>query len=136
MVVAFHPTIHNGRISLLSNALSCHLVIDPIRISPHRRIDLAKLNGSRGVVGDSFPELVVKVSIVQEHVGVVPETVEVPLNRFDRLYNTIQFLVSGKDDKSSVGSGPTGIDLETARGEDFIMLLADFSVWWREVSLA
>lgn len=132
MVVAFHPAIHNRRIPLFSDPFFGYFMIDPVGVTPHHWVDLTKFNGRTGVVGDSISEVIVEVSIVQEHVGVVPEAVEVSLNRFDRLYNTVKFLVSGEDDESGVGSGALGIDFKTARREDFVMLLADFPVLCRD----
>lgn len=130
MMVALHSTIHDGSVSLLPDTFLGHLVVDPVRETPHAAFDLAELHGGAGVVLDGGHEVLVEVAIVQKNVRVVIPAVEVPFNRLERLNDTIQLLVSCENDEGSVGLGALeglGVDGHTARGEDLVMLFADFS---------
>lgn len=64
VVIAFHATIHNGSISLLPNAFLCNFMVNPVGITPHGLVDLAKLNWGAGIVGDRVLELIVEVTII------------------------------------------------------------------------
>lgn len=80
MVITLHATIHDGSITLLPNAFLGNLMVKPIWETPHGGIDFAKLHWGAGIVGDGVLELIVKVTVVQEHIRVVPPSVEVPLD--------------------------------------------------------
>jgi hypothetical protein len=61
----------------------------------------------------------------------MPPTVEMPLNGLERLDHTFKLLVSCEDDESGVGLGalrPIRIDWQTARGENLVILFANFPV--------
>ena len=132
VVITFHSTVHDGRITLFPDTFLGHLVVHPVGESPHGGIDLAEFHGGAGVVLHGGLEVLVKVTVVQEDVRVVEPAIEVPLDRLERLNHTVQLLVSGENDEGGVGPGALGtigIDGHTARGEDLVMLFADFSVW-------
>jgi hypothetical protein len=92
-VVTFHSTVHDSSISLLSNTLLRNLRIDPIWESPHLRVDLSKLHWGAGVICYRLLESRVEFSVVQEDVWVVVPSIEMPLDRLDRLDNTFQLLI-------------------------------------------
>lgn len=125
-VVALHATIHDGSIALLGNALLCNFFIDPVRKAPCARLNLAKLDGGRGIVSHSLLEVVVEVGVVEEDVRVVVPPVEVALDGLDGLDHSVNLLVAGQDDKGGIGSRRRGIGLEAARDKDLVVLFADF----------
>lgn len=92
-MVTLHSTVHDRSISLLRNTFFGNLRVDPIWETPHLGVDLAKLHGSTGIVLDRLLEGRIELSIVQEYVGVMVPAVEVPLDRLDGLYHTIQLFV-------------------------------------------
>lgn len=78
-MITLHATIHDGSISLLPNSFAGDIRVDPIWISPHRRIYLAKLYRRTCVIRYGLLELRAEFSIVQEHVWVVEPSVEMSL---------------------------------------------------------
>ena len=126
-MVTFHPSIHDGRVSLLSNAFLGNIVICPLGVSPHRGVNFSKLAWSASVVLNGLFERFVEVPVVQKHIWIVIPSVEMPLDRLHRLDYTIQLFISRENDEGCVGSGTTGVDLEAAGVKNFIMLLANFS---------
>ncbi len=44
-MVTLHATVHDSRISLLRNALLGNFRIDPVRETPHARINFTKFDG-------------------------------------------------------------------------------------------
>lgn len=128
LVIALQPAVHDGSIALFRNAFLCNRRVNPVGKSPHVGSDLAKLNLPRCVVSNGFLEVVVEVAVVEEDVGVVVPSVEVAFDRLDRLDNTVNLLVSGKDNEGSIGTGLGRIGLGTAFDEDLVVLFADFSV--------
>lgn len=80
VVVAFHAAVHNGLITLLSDAFACNFLVDPVRISPHTRVNLPKLDRRACVIGDSFFERRVEIAVIQEDVRVMEPAIEVALN--------------------------------------------------------
>lgn len=128
MVIALHASVHDGGITLLSDALFRDVEIGPVRVSPHVGRNLAKLYGRAGVFQDLLLERRVEVTIVQEDVRIVKPSVEVSLDRLDRLQYTLQLFIPGKDDKCGIGSWSVDLRLrvETARYEDFVVLFAYF----------
>lgn len=127
-MVTLHTTVHDSCISLLCNALLGNLWVDPVWETPHAWVNLTKLHGATGVIRDGVLEGRVEVAIVQKDVGIMIPPVEVTLNRLDRLYNTIQLLISGQDNKCCVCSRLAGIYFKTSSGKDLVMFLADFPV--------
>lgn len=138
VMVALHSSIHDGSISLLSDALPGNLVVNPLGVTPHGIVDLAELHGGACVVLDGLLEFVVEVTVVQEHVGVVEPPVEVTLDRFQGLHHTVNLLVPGKDNKGRVSAGGIHFLLNgTASGrEDLVVFLTDFPERIRKVSKA
>lgn len=128
VVITLHATVHNGGITLFSDTLSGNFMVDPVGKAPHGAIDFTKLDTAAGVVEDGVLEVLVKVTIVQEDIWVVPPSIEVALNRLDRLYDTIQLLIPGKNDKGSVRSGARGVDIQASGGKDFVMFFANTPV--------
>jgi hypothetical protein len=128
VVITLHPSIHDRSVTLLSNAFLCDFMVHPVGVAPHGVVYFTELDGRTGVVGDRVLKLLIEVSIVQEHVRIVPPSVKVPLNGLEGLNDALQFLISRKDDESGVRSGTGRVDGQAAGGEDLIMLLADFSI--------
>lgn len=127
-MVALHAAVHNGVVSLLVDALLGDLGVNPVRVPPHIRTNLAKLDVGLGVVLDRVHKGLVEVAIVEEDVGVVVPPVEVALDRLHGLDNTIQLLVSREHDKGGIGAGLAGIWLEASGNEHLVVLFTDFSV--------
>lgn len=86
MVIAFHSTIHDDLIPLLSDPFSGYINVDPVRIPPHARVYLPKLNGRAGVIHDCVSEVGIKVAIVEEDIWIVEPSVEMSFQGFDGLY--------------------------------------------------
>jgi len=130
VVVTLHTTVHDGSITLFSDALLGHVVVNPVGEAPHAGIDFAELDVRADVLTDLVFEGRVEVAIVQEDVWVVEPSIEVSLNRLERLQHTFEFLVTGEDDESGVGARL--VDLEgwvlTACDEDLVVFFADFPV--------
>jgi hypothetical protein len=104
-MVTLQATIHDSGVTLLRNALLGRLDVHPVRITPHVRADLAKLDSPGSVVCDSGLEGVVEVAIVEEDIGVVIPPVEMPFHGLDRLDDSFQVAVPGEYDECSVRSG-------------------------------
>jgi hypothetical protein len=83
VVITLHTTVHDSSITLFSDALLGHIVINPVGEAPHTGIDLAKLDVGADVLADFIFEGRVEVAVVQEDVWVVEPSVEVSLNRFE-----------------------------------------------------
>lgn len=103
-VVALHATIHDRSIALLSNTLLGNLLVNPVRETPSAWLDLAKLDSSRCIVSHSLLEGFVEFGVVEEDIGVVVPSVEMPLDRLDGLNYAVNLLVPGQHNKGSVGS--------------------------------
>ena len=80
MVVAFHTAVHDCSVALLANTFLGNLVVDPVGETPHGIVNLAKLHRGTGVILHGSHELVVKVTVVQEDVGIVVPAIEVTLD--------------------------------------------------------
>lgn len=128
MMIALHAPVHDGLVSLFANTFSCYLGVNPVRIAPHARIDLAKLDRGTCVVSYGLSERRIEVSIIQKNIGIMEPSVEMPFHRLDRLYNPIQLLISCQDHENRVRSSAMGLRFETAGHKDFVVFLADFSV--------
>lgn len=128
MVIALHASVHDGLVSLFTNTFSCYLGVNPVRIAPHARIDLAKLDRGTRIVPYGLSERRIEVSIVQKNIGIMEPSIEMPFHRLDRLYNPIQLLISCQDHKNRVRSSALGLRFETAGHKDFVVFLTDFSV--------
>lgn len=128
MVVTLHSSVHDSSITLLPDTFLGDLVVDPVRVAPHAAIDLAKLDWGTGIVLHRVHELLVEVTIVEEHVWIVPPAVEVSLDGLDRLDNTIDLLVSGQNHEGGICPWATRVDILASGGKDLVMFLADFSV--------
>jgi hypothetical protein len=130
VVITLHATVHDGGVTLFSDALLGHVVVNPVGEAPHARIDLAELDVGADVLADLIFEGGVEVAVVEEDVWVVEPSVEVSLNGFERLQHTFEFLVTGEDDESGVGAWLVSFDgrVLTACDEDLVVLFADFPV--------
>jgi hypothetical protein len=64
VMVAFHATIHDCRVSLFPNAFSGNILVHPVRVSPHGRVNLAKLYRRARIIGNGLLEGAVEVTIV------------------------------------------------------------------------
>lgn len=126
-MVALHATVHDGTVTLLGDTLFGDLGIDPVGESPHVGADLAKLDGTRGVVANRLLEGLVEVAVVEEDVGVVVPAVEVALEGANGLDDTIELLVSGENDKGSVGAGLLVVGHLAAGEEDLVVLFANLA---------
>ena len=80
VMIALQTTVHDGSISLLSYAFSCHVFVDPVRVSPHAGVDLAKLDRCTRDVCDGLFEGGVEVSVVEENIWIMEPAVEMPLH--------------------------------------------------------
>ncbi len=129
-MVTLQATVHDGGITLFGNPLLRNLGVDPFRVSPHVGTNSTKLAGSRGVVADDILEGLVKLAVVEEDVGVVKPPVEVTLNGLDGLNDTVELLIPGEDDESTVGARLVDffLGVETTGDENFIVFFADFPV--------
>lgn len=128
MVITLHATVHDGGVALLSNALLGYVDVDPVGEAPHARVNLSKLDGGAGVVANHLLEGRVEIAIVQEDVWVMEPSVEMSLDRLERLKNTLELLVACEDDKSGIGARLVHLEcwVLTARDKDLVMFLADF----------
>lgn len=128
MVITLHTTVHDGSITLFSDALLGHVVVNPVREAPHGGIDFAEFDIRADVLTDLVFEGRVEVAVVQEDVWVVEPSVEMSLDRLERLNDTLEFLVAGEDNESGVGSRLVGLEIRvlTTCDEDLVVFLADF----------
>lgn len=106
-------------------------MVNPIGETPHGAINLAKFHRRAGIVLNGLFEGIIEIAIVQEHVGIVVPAVEVSLDRFHGLNNTIQLLVPREDDEGGICTRAVCFDGKTAGSEDLVMLLTDFPVSWK-----
>lgn len=83
MVITLHAAVHDGSVTLLSDAFFCDIDIDPVGVAPHAGINLSKLDRRAGMIPDSLDECRVEVAIVQEDIWVVKPPVEMPLHGLD-----------------------------------------------------
>ena len=99
-----------------------HPLIETVSILQEPQHALAVLHG--------VLEVVVKITVVQEHIRVVEPSVEMPLDGFERLDHAVDLLVSSQNDECGVGSLAFHLflDLTASRRKDFIVLFADFPV--------
>lgn len=102
VMVGLHASIHDGSITLLPDALFCDIHIGPIGIAPMLRTNLAKLDGSRGVVHHRLFERAVEFSIVEKDIGVVKPAVEMSFYALQTLNDSVQLLVSRQHHKSGI----------------------------------
>ena len=79
-MIALHTTIHNRFVSLLSDSFFCNIMINPIGVSPHGRIYLAKFYRRACVVANRFFECRVEVAVIEEDVGIVEPPIEMPFH--------------------------------------------------------
>jgi hypothetical protein len=128
MVVTLHSSVHDSGITLLPDAFLGDLMVNPVGVAPHTVIDLAKFDRSTGVILHRVHKLLVEVTIIQEHIWIVPPSVEVSFDGFDGLDNTLQLLIPGKDDEGSIRSWATCVNRLTSSSEDLVMFLTDFPV--------
>lgn len=128
MVITLHSSIHDRSITLFSDTLFGNFMVHPVRVTPHGAIDLAKFHRGAGVVFDGFLEHIIKVAVIQKDIRIIKPPVKVPLNRLERLNNTIQLLIPGQNDERSVCSWPIRFHWKTARGEDFVVFFTYFPV--------
>lgn len=128
MVVTLHTTVHDCSIALFSDALLGYIVVNPVRETPHAGVDLAKLDIGADVFADLIFEGGVEVAVVQEDVWVVEPSVEVSLDRLQRLQHTFELLVTGENDESGIGAWLIGLEgrVLTACNEDLVVLFANF----------
>lgn len=122
MVIALHSSIHDRGVTLLSDAFLGNLMIHPIRVTPHGIINLAKFHGRTGIVLDGRLERFVEIAVVQEDIRVIKPPVKVSFNGLDRLDDTIQLLIPGKDDEGSIGPRTICFDWKAACGEHLVVL--------------
>ncbi len=127
VVITLHTAVHDGRVALLGDALLGHAVVDPVGITPHAGVNLAKFDRRAGVLGDGLLEGRVEVAIVEEDIRIMIPAIEVSLDGFDRLNHPLELLVPRQDDERGVRSRPIGFGLETARHKNLVILFADFS---------
>ena len=135
MVITLHPTIHDSCITLFPDAFPRNVLINPVGISPHGRVNFTKLHRGTRIICDCVLETLVEVSVVQKHVRVMVEAVEMSLDRLDGLDNTLQLFISGKNNKGRVRSPPACIDLEAPGGKHLIVFFTDFSVSFHQSAL-
>merc|ERR1711939_367414 len=110
-VVTLHSTVHNSSVSLLGDALLCNLRVDPVWESPHLGIDGSELHSATCIILDRLLECRVELRIVKKDVWVMIPSVEMSLNRLDRLDDTIQLLISCQYHKRRIRSRFRGIRL-------------------------
>lgn len=129
-MITLHTTVHDGSITLFSDAFLGHIVVNPVGEAPHAGIDFAELDVGADVLTDLIFEGRVEVAVVQEDVWVVEPSVEVSLHRLERLQDTFEFLVTGEDDEGGVGARLVGLEgrVLTACDKDLVVLFADFPV--------
>lgn len=112
---------------MLPYALARHVLVHPVRVSPHARVYLSKLNWGTGEVRHSLLERRVEVPVIQEHVGIVEPPVEVPFDGFDGLNDTLQFLVASEHHERRIRSWTVRVWVLTSGYEDTVIFLADSS---------
>src|SRR5947207_15929687 len=83
MVITLHPTIHDSCITLFPDAFPRYVLINPVGISPHGRVNFTKLHRGTRIICDCVLETLVEVSVIQKHVRVMVEAVEMSLDRLD-----------------------------------------------------
>lgn len=135
-MITLHSSIHNGSITLFADTFLRDFVIHPVGVTPHAAIDFAKFHGRTGVVFDGLLERIIEIAIVQEDIRIIEPPVEVSLDRFDRLCDTLQLLIPGQDDKRGICPGTISVHWKTTRSKDLVMFFAYFSVWSRSKALA
>ena len=124
-MVALHTTVHDRRIPLLPDTLTGHLMVDPVRVSPHAWVNFAKLHRRTCVIRDGVFECRIEFSVIEEYVGVIEPSVEVPLDRLDGLYDPFKLLIARQHNECSVRSRAVdlGLGVETACHKDFVVFL-------------
>ncbi len=129
MVVTFHASVHDCGVSLFPNTFSCNFVVHPVRITPHGRIDLAKLDRRTCVIGDGMFETIAEVAIIQKHVRIMEPSVEMSFYRFERLYDTFQFFVPCQHYEGAVDAWFYRLEfwVDTSSMKDFVVHFADTS---------
>lgn len=129
-MITLHTAVHDGGITLFPDAFLGHIVVNPVREAPHGGVDFAEFDIRADVLTDLVFEGRVEIAIVQEDVWVVEPSVEVSLNRLERLNHTFEFLITGEDDESGVGARLVGLKgrVLTTCDEDLVVLFADFPV--------
>ena len=126
VVVALHTTIHDSRISLLSYPFFCRFLVDPIRITPHIRINFAKFHRATSMVHHGFFKRHVELGVVEENIWIMKPAIEMPLYRLYGLNHTGQFLIASQDDQDSICSWAICLRLEASCNKDFVVFLANF----------
>lgn len=124
-MVALHAAVHDGIVALLPDTFLGDLGVDPVRVSPHVRANLAKLDLARRVVADGIAKVLVEVAIVEEDIGVVVPVVEVALDRLERLDDAVELRVAGEHDEGGIGARLAGVGLGAARNEHLVVLFTD-----------
>lgn len=92
------------------------------------RVDLAKFDGATGVIKDGLLEGCAEFGIIEEDVRIVIPSVEVTLDGFDGLENTVQLLISCQHHECCLGPWLRSIRPFASYLEDLVVFLANFSV--------
>lgn len=78
------------------------------------------------MVPNGLLEIVIEVTVIKKNIRIMPPAVEMPFNGSEGIDNSIEFLISGQNDKGRVGSRPGGVDGSTPDVKDLVISLADF----------
>ena len=87
-MVTLHATIHDRFISLLPDPFFRNFTIDPIGVSPHGMVYLTKFHRRTCVVSNRFFESRVEIAVIEEDVGIVEPSIEMPFHGFYGLDDT------------------------------------------------
>ena len=79
-MIALHAAIHDGSVALLLNTFLRDSRIDPIWKAPHLRTNLAPFDFTTGMLLHNIFEGLIKISIIEENVGIVEPPIEMPLD--------------------------------------------------------
>ncbi len=126
-MVALHAAIHDRGVSLLPDAFSRCVDVNPTWVSPHGWIYFAELHGSTGVIQDSLLECGIEITIVEKHVGVMKPPIEMSLHRFYRLNDTFQLLVSCEHHQCRIRARPIGLRLQAAGHKNLVVIFTYFA---------
>jgi hypothetical protein len=126
VVITLHSTIHDGCVTLLLNALFCDSGIHPVRETPLLWTNLSPFDLATCVVQHRLFERRVEVPVIEEDVWIIEPAIEMPLDRFYGLQNSVQLLVSRQHHESCIRPRSVDLRLEAACHEGFVILFAYF----------
>lgn len=128
VMITLHSSIHNGSITLFADTFLRDFVIHPVGVTPHAAVDFSKFHGRTGIVFNGLLERIIEIAIVQEDIRIIEPPIEVSLDRFDGLCDTLQLLIPGQNDERGVCPGTISVHRKTTRSKDLVIFFVYFSV--------